>query len=161
MNAGFAKFRSRIMHPVSYRAFLLSRLPMVWLAGIKVVELTTESCTTQVRHKWINQNPFGSMYFAVMQMAAELSTGALCMAHIYEKEPAVSMLVVKTEGVYHKKVIGKIRFTCNDGQTITRQLAAMHASGLPQTVRCRSTAVNEAGETVGEFGITWSFKERR
>ena len=32
-----------------------------------------------VKHRWINQNPFNSMYFAVQAMAAELSTGALVM----------------------------------------------------------------------------------
>ena len=28
-----------------------------------------------VRHKWFNQNPFKSMFWAVQGMAAELSTG--------------------------------------------------------------------------------------
>jgi hypothetical protein len=33
-----------------------------------------------VKHRWINQNPFNSMYFAVQAMAAELATGALVMS---------------------------------------------------------------------------------
>jgi hypothetical protein len=35
-----------------------------------------------VKHRWINQNPFNSMYFAVQAMAAELATGALVMFQI-------------------------------------------------------------------------------
>jgi hypothetical protein len=34
-----------------------------------------EGCVATVKHRWINQNPFNSMYFAVQAMAAELSTG--------------------------------------------------------------------------------------
>ena len=158
MNPGFAKFRSRIMNPVSFRLFLLSKLPLVWIAGIKVRSLTPGACVTGVKYGWINQNPFRSMYFAVMQMAAELSTGALCMAHIYESDPPVSMLVVKTEGVYHKKAIGKIRFTCSDGDRIASSIKTMLSSGEAQQVRCYSVAENEFGENVAEFWITWSLK---
>jgi hypothetical protein len=35
-----------------------------------------------LKHRWINQNPFNSMYFAVQAMAAELATGALVMFQI-------------------------------------------------------------------------------
>jgi len=35
-----------------------------------------------VKHRWLNQNPFNSMYFAVQAMAAELTTGALVMYQI-------------------------------------------------------------------------------
>lgn len=160
MNPGFAKFRSRILNPVSYRLFLLSKLPMVWIAGIKLINLSTETCVTAVKYGWINQNPFRSMYFAVMQMAAELSTGALCMAHIYQSDPPVSMLVVKTEGVYHKKAVGKIRFTCNDGDLIATTIKTMLSTAEAQQVRCYSVALNELGENVAEFWITWSLKGR-
>jgi hypothetical protein len=161
MKQGFANFRRRIMNPVSYRLFLLSRLPLVYFTGIKIKELTETSCTTTAKHGWLNQNPFHSMYFAVMQMAAELSTGVLCMANIYEQKPAVSMLVVKTEGVYHKKVTGRARFTCNDGSMIRDTIEKTKATGEGYPVRCHSVAFNEAGEIVAEFWITWSLKARR
>src|SRR5215213_1155443 len=103
MNEGFAGFRKKILHPVSFRFFLLGKLPLVYFTGIRIISLTEDACTTTARYSWLNQNPFRSMYFAVMQMAAELSTGVLCMGSIYRQHPAVSMLVVKTEGIYHKK----------------------------------------------------------
>jgi hypothetical protein len=107
MNIGFATFKKKIMNPVNYRLFLLSRLPLVYFTGIQIKELNEEYCTTTAKYSWLNQNPFRSMYFAVMQMAAELSTGILCSGNIYERKPAVSMLVVKTEGVYLKKPLVK------------------------------------------------------
>jgi hypothetical protein len=160
MNAGFANFSRKISDPVYYRLFLLKKLPLVYFTGIRIKQLNETSCTTTARYSWLNQNPFHSLYFAVMQMAAELSTGVLCMGNIYNQTPAVSMLVVKTEGVYHKKATGKIRFTCNDGNVIADavQQAKANAGGYP--VRCYSVAVNEAGEIVAEFWITWSLKIR-
>jgi hypothetical protein len=160
MNAGFAKFRTKIMNPVAYRVFLLSRLPLVYFTGIRIRSITEATCITTARHGWLNQNPFRSMYFAVMNMAAELSTGVLCMANIYEQQPAISMLVVKTEGAYYKKAVGKISFTCNDGASIAETVGKAKAGGEGQPVRCHSVATNEAGEVVAEFWITWSFRSR-
>jgi uncharacterized protein DUF4442 len=160
MKESFAKFRSRIMNPVSYRLFLLKKLPLVYFTGIKIKTLSETSCTTVAKYGWLNQNPFRSMYFAVMNMAAELSTGVLCMGNIYEQRPAVSMLVVKTEAEYYKKAVGRIEFTCNDGQLVTGVIEKTKATGEGYPVRCHSVAANEAGEIVAEFWITWSLKSR-
>ncbi len=101
------------------------------------------------------------MYFAVMNMAAELSTGVLCMGNIVGQEPAISMLVVKTESVYHKKAVGKISFTCKDGKTIAKAVEQTRETGESYQLRCYSVATNQSGEVVGEFWITWSLKAKR
>ncbi|HEX6914348.1 MAG TPA: DUF4442 domain-containing protein [Chitinophagaceae bacterium] len=161
MSPGFASFRKRILNRFSYRMFLLSRLPLVWISGIRVESLSQISCTTSVRYGWINRNPFGSLYFAVMQMAAELSTGALCMGNIYKSDPAVSMLVIRTQAVYTRKAKGLIRFTCNDGLLIASAAERACSDHQPHEVNCSSVAVNETGEQVAEFQIIWSFKQRQ
>jgi hypothetical protein len=160
MNEGFSNFKKKIVNPVSYRLFLLSKLPLVYFTGIKIADLNETSCTTTAKYSWLNQNPFRSMYFAVMNMAAELSTGVLCMGNIYQQHPAVSMLVVKTEAVYHKKAIGKIRFTCNDGAAIAAMVEQAKTSGEGCPIKCYSTATNRDGELLAEFWITWSLKAR-
>jgi hypothetical protein len=161
MNAGFANFKKKIMNPVAYRLFLLAKLPLVYFTGIRITSLTETTCTTTARHSWLNQNPFRSMYFAVMQMAAELSTGTLCMANIYQQEPVVSMLVVKTEGVYHKKATGKVNFTCRDGMAISGTVEKAKSTGDSYPIRCYSVATDDAGEVLAEFWITWSLKARQ
>ncbi|MBP6288168.1 MAG: thioesterase, partial [Ferruginibacter sp.] len=77
---------------------------------------------TSVPYKWLSQNPFRSTYFACLSMAAEMSTGVLALAHIYKRQPAVSMLVSKVEGTFLKKAIGRTRFTCEDGQIIKQTI---------------------------------------
>ena len=43
------------------------------------------------------------MYFAVQAMGAELSTGALVMYHVKQKEGNISMLVAQNKAVFTKR----------------------------------------------------------
>jgi hypothetical protein len=113
MTPNFSAFRALIMHPIKFRLYMLAKLPMGFLAGLKLTQLEPGRAAVQVKYKWLTQNPFGSMYFAVLSMAAEFSTGILCLANIYKSDPAISMLVVKMESHFYKKAVGVITFTCN------------------------------------------------
>jgi hypothetical protein len=90
-----------------------------------------------------------------------MSTGVLALAHIYKKVPPVSMLVVKLEAVYHKKAIGRTYFTCEDGSAIRNAIEGALQTGEGQAITATSTGRNEAGETVAEFFITWSFRAKK
>jgi hypothetical protein len=98
------------------------------------------------------------MYFACQAMAAEMSTGLLVMNEVYYSKPAVSMLIVKNEAVFHKKAVGKITFTCNDGNHISEIIAKTKKTGEPITADLRSIGTDEAGDKVAEFIFTWSLK---
>src|SRR5215217_3462646 len=117
--SGFFKL---ISHPVKFRMFLLSRLPAAYFAGVRARSVSPEKCTVSVPYKWFTRNPFRSTYFACLSMAAEMSTGALCLAHLYKRDPAVSTLVVKVQGEYFKKATGNTVFVCEDGQAIKKAI---------------------------------------
>ena len=93
-------------------------------------------------------------------MAAEMSTGALAMAHLYKINPPVSMLVVKVESDYFKKATGRTSFVCEDGQLFEKAIEETIATGEPRTVKAKSVGTNNEGEVVAEFYITWSFKAK-
>ncbi len=101
------------------------------------------------------------MYFAVLAMAGEVSTGILAMGYLYNRNPSVSMLLVKTEGEFFKKAIGNIVFTCNDGEAINHAIDQAIAEGKGTSYACTSTGVNESGKVVATFIFTWSFKARK
>jgi hypothetical protein len=145
-------------HPVKFRLFLLLKLPSAFFAGVRVREIDRSKCIATIPYKWFSQNPFRSTYFACLSMAAEMSTGALSMAHIYKRNPPVSMLVVKVESEYHKKATGITVFTCKAGDEIRRIIEESITSGESKSIRVQSTGTNTLGETVAEFWITWSFK---
>jgi hypothetical protein len=140
--------------------FLLSKLPSAYFTGVRVKDADEKKCVVTVPYKWFSKNPFRSTYFASLAMAAEMSTGALSMAHLYKRNPSVSMLLVKLEAEYYKKATGRTSFTCEDGELIEKAIEDSIASGEARSVRARSTGTNEQGEVVAQFFITWSFKAR-
>jgi hypothetical protein len=160
MGSNFESFAKLMTHPLKFRMFLLSKLPSAYFSGIRVKSIDENKCEVTVPFKWFSQNPFRSTYFACLSMAAEMSTGALALAHLYKKNPPVSMLVVKTEGEYFKKAADKTTFSCEDGSAIKKTIEEAIASGEGKTIRAKSVGKNKAGELVAEYYITWSFKAK-
>jgi hypothetical protein len=144
--------------PSKLNTFLLFKLPSAYLSGVRVKQINKEQCVVTVKHRWINQNPFNSMYFAVQAMAAELTTGALVMLHIKESGRKISMLVANNKGTFTKKAKGRITFTCTDGNLIKDGIANAIVTGEGQTFWMKSTGVDEAGDVVSQMEFEWSIK---
>lgn len=146
------------MHPFKLRLYMLMKLPAAFFSGVRVPYADETKAIVTVPYRWFTRNPFGSTYFACLSMAAEMSTGILCMVHTYESKPAVKMLVVKTEGTFLKKAKAKTTFTCEEGKLIADCVRETTASGKSQQITCRAIGKDAQGETISEFSITWSFK---
>jgi hypothetical protein len=142
-------------------SFLTFKLPIAWLSGVRVKSISANACVVGVKHKWINQNPFNSMYFAVQAMAAELSTGALVMGHIQDSGKRISMLVAQNKATFSKKATGKIKFTCEDGNLITQAIDKTIATGEGQTFWMRSIGINEEGAEVSNFEFEWTIRLKK
>ena len=155
-----AAFRRQVLNPLKLRLFMLQRLPMAWLAGLRLQMLTSEQAVVTVRFKYLTQNPFRSIYFACLAMAAELASGVQAMMHVQAGGP-VSMLVVKLEGDFTKKAVGLIAFTCPDGARIAQAIAESRATGEGRLAECTSTGVDETGDVVAVFRLTWSFRAKK
>ncbi|OQP57545.1 DUF4442 domain-containing protein [Niastella populi] len=154
------KFIQRLNNPVLFRLFLLWKLPAAFFSGVRIREIDEKHCVVTVPYKWFSQNPFRSTYFACLAMAAEMSTGSLAMAHVSNRKPAVSMLVVKFEAAYFKKATGRTRFECRDGDLLLSVVEKAIATGEPQTCVTTSAGINAQGEKVAECLITWSFRAK-
>ncbi|MDP5101391.1 MAG: DUF4442 domain-containing protein [Nonlabens sp.] len=146
--------------PAKINAFTFLKLPSCWWTGVRCREISAQTCMVTVKHRWFNQNPFKSMYFAVQAMAAELSTGALVMSYIQESKARVSMLVANNEASFTKKATGRITFTCNDGEAISKAIAQTVATGEGQTVWMTAQGVNSDGVVVSTFKFEWTVKRK-
>ena len=154
------KFQKLVNNSFLFRLYLLRSLPMGFIAGVRVKELSDEKAIATVKFGWLTQNPFRSMYFACQAMAAEMTTGLLVMNGIYNSKPAVSMLIVKNQATYYKKATGKITFTCSDGNHVKEIIEKVKQSGEGITADLKSIGVDESGDTVAEFIFTWSLKAK-
>ena len=144
--------------PSKLNTFTMFKLPSAYLCGVRTQYIDSDKCIVTVRHRWINQNPFKSMFWAVQAMAAEFSTGALMTSKIQESGKQISLLVVSNNSKFTKKATGKITFTCNEGQLIDDTIKKAIETGDGQTIWLQSVGINEENIEVSTFNFEWSVK---
>ncbi len=144
--------------PNKLNFYLFFKLPSAFLCGVRVKSINTRICETKIKQRWLNQNPFNSIYFAVQAMAAELTTGALVMYQIKKSKKNISMLVTNINGNFTKKARGQIIFTCSDGELINEAIQKAIVSTVGQTLCLKSIGVDEEGAIVSEMDFEWSIR---
>ncbi|MCF8322774.1 MAG: DUF4442 domain-containing protein [Flavobacterium sp.] len=138
--------------------FVFFKLPSAFICGVRVKHLDNTSCIVTVKHRWINQNPFHSMYWAVQGMAAELASGALVMQQIQKSGIKVSMLVANNKSNFSKKATGRISFSCSEGNLVEKAMQEAITSGEGQSFWMKSIGTNENGEVVSQMDFEWTIK---
>ena len=144
-----------------FNTFSFFKLPAAWWCGVRLRTIDKNRATVTVTHRWINQNPFNSMFWAVQGMAAELATGAMMIDQIEQTGKKISMLVANTKPNFSKKATGKITFTCEDGHLIQEALDRTITTGEGQTIWMKSVGVNEDGVVVSTFNFEWSVRLKK
>ena len=148
------------LSPKQINTFTLFKLPSVYFCGVRVKAISETSCMVSVKHRWINQNPFRSMFWAVQGMAAELTTGTLVMSCIKESNLKISMLVANNKASFFKKATGRINFTCNDGEKIKEAINKAIETKEGQTCWMKAEGVNTDGVIVSVFEFEWTVKAK-
>ncbi|MCL5129698.1 DUF4442 domain-containing protein [Algibacter sp. L4_22] len=147
--------------PRKLNAYTMFKLPAAYICGVRTKHIDNNKCLVTVKHKWVNQNPFKSMFWAVQGMAAEFATGALMIGKIQDSGKRVSMLVTSQTATFTKKATGRIIFTCNDGLLIDEALKKAIETGEGQTLWMESVGKNEDGVEVSTFKFEWSIKVKQ
>jgi hypothetical protein len=157
----FDKIKSVMkLTPSKINTFNLFKLPSVYFTGVRVKSINNDTCIVTVKHRWINQNPFKSLFWAVQGMAAELTTGALLVGKIQESGNNISMLLVNNNATFTKKATGRIAFKCNEGAKVDEAILKAIETGEGQTIWMHSVGTNSDGVQVSTFSFEWSIKVR-
>jgi hypothetical protein len=146
--------------PNKINRWMLFKLPAAWLTGVRLTLIDESKCEVKVRFKWINQNPYRSMFWAVQAMAAELTTGMLLTKSIQDSNSDISMLLVSNKSSFYKKAVGKITFVCDEGE-IAKQLINSTIQNTTSKAWFKAKGFDEAGDQVSEFDFEWSCKKRK
>ena len=154
------KLRKRLTNPWLMRAFLLAKLPLGFVAGLRVAHVDTESCRTTVPYGWRTQNPFRSTYFAAQSMAAELSTGAPAMLAVEMAPASVAMLITGLDATFGKKATDTTTFTCDEVPKLFDAVRETLRTGEPAVATLETVGRMPDGTEVSRFTFTWSFKKR-
>jgi hypothetical protein len=153
--------RRRLLKPWTFRAYLLAKVPLAALSGLRLVRLDEDGCTVRLPGGWRTQNPFRSTYFAAQMMAAEMSTGAPAMVLVEGAPASVALILRDLRAVFTKKITGPSLYTFGGvaGLRDAVERAAAQAEETRHTARVVGTMLD--GTPASEFEVTWSFKRRK
>ncbi len=155
------KIEKMAASPFRMKLFMISHLPMAFLAGLKVTKMDMQGASVSVPYKCLNKNPFRSVYFAVLSMAAELSSGIIALAALHDVKVPVSMLVLRMKAEFLKKAKTKVVFHSKDGEKIRLTIKKSIETGEGQTIEVLSSGVDTSGDKVAEFIFEWTFKPKK
>ncbi|WP_166383158.1 MULTISPECIES: DUF4442 domain-containing protein [unclassified Polaribacter] len=147
--------------PRKVNLFNLVKLPLAYLGGVRVRTITDTEVVVSIKYRWMNQNPFRSMFWAAQGMAAEMPTGVLVMKAIDDSKVKVSMLVTKQEAQFFKKATGRILFSCKGGNEIREAIKASIKTGEGQVIVLTSEGKNKEGVVVSRFQFHWSLRVKK
>jgi hypothetical protein len=154
------RFQQKMLNPIFFKLFLILKLPLAFLAGVKLKSLNDTHSTVQLKYNCLNKNPFKSIYFAALSMAGELASGILAASFTYKNSPRISMLVIGVKIEFSKKAVGIINFTCNQGKEIHDCINKSIITKKGQCIDITTTATDQEGNIVAIFNIRWSFKSK-
>lgn len=144
----------------SFAAYVRRYVPMAAFARIRIESIDADRCRVSVPYSRRTTNPFRSTYFGALTAAAELSTGILAMAHLYDHRDQVAMLMVNCRADFDKKATDVTVFECDQGAQVAAVIAEAIAQPEPRTLTMQTVGKNQAGNIVARMEFTWSFKAR-
>lgn len=127
------------------------------VSGMYIRRLEESGCEVVLNDRWWIRNPFGSVFWAVMGMAAELSTGAWIYANA--SKSGIKFILVGMEGRFFKKARGKTYYFCDPGPANPDIFKAVLDTDDTKIVVLPVKAKNEAGEILAEFQFEWHLRK--
>lgn len=158
--APIAYIQRSFTKPFKFRMVMWMQLPLGFWVGMRIRELNEKRCVVTVPYKRLNKNPFRSTFWAVLGMAAEMSSGAIITMFTHKQRTSISLLVVSQTGRFMKKAVGVTTFVCESGSAIQAALTKAAETGEAVEVTCPVMGYNEAQDLICEFSFTWSLKAR-
>ena len=145
---------------LKFNLYTFFNLPSAWWSGVRVTSFDDNLAEVSVRHRWVNQIPFGSIFWAVQGMAAELSTAIFVMRAIKKTGLPVSMLVLNNNATFKKKARGLIKFHCIQGMEVSQVVENAISEGKAKKITLKSIGKDMSGDVVSAFEFEWTIKRK-
>ena len=145
---------------LKFNLYTFFNLPSAWWSGVRVTSFDDNVAEVSVRHRWVNQNPFGSIFWAIQGMAAELSTAIFVMREIKKTGYPVSMLVINNKATFKKKARGLIKFQCNQGLEVVKVVQNAIDNNEAKKITLKSVGKDTVGDEVSAFEFEWTIKRK-
>ncbi len=141
----------------TFRLWMLRHLPMGWLSGMVIEKLDDQGCTVMLKDRWWIRNPFGSVFWAVMGMAAEMSTGAWIFASVSQSK--TRFILVGLDARFYRKAKGKSYYICLPGMDVPDIFERILNMDDPLVVTLPVIAIDPQGEKLADFSFHWQLRK--
>jgi acyl-coenzyme A thioesterase PaaI-like protein len=139
------------------KAFSLTKVPLLFLTGCKVIEMNKTTCKLKMPFKKIVKNHLGSVYFGALSIGADACIGTLATQKIYESNHKINLIFKSFNAQFLKRAMGSTIFICEEGLEIESMVEKAISS--KERVNQVITAFAVVGdEKVAEFKLELSLK---
>lgn len=152
----------RTRENLSLRWFGLTRIPLLFYVGVRVVEITPERLVARIPLRRRTRNHLGSMYFGALCIGADVAPGAYAMYLIRQQPERISMVFKDFQAEFLKRAEGDVYFICDQGKEIAALVAQAVASDerVERQLDVIATVPSLSDEPVAKFKLTISLKKR-
>lgn len=141
--------------------FLLTRVPTVLWAGIRLEHIDESKCAVSMRRNRRNRNPFDGIYFANIMTGAEMASGLLLFDEIRDFENRSSArfvaVIQHAEADFVRPITARAELSCVQGNEIRHAVFDAIAQGRT-SITTLVTARNERGKRAADIRITWHIR---
>ncbi len=145
------------------RLFGFVKIPMLFLASPKVLELSNERAEVMIPLNRMTRNHLRSMYFGVLAIGADCAGGVIAMKLIEGSGEDVSLIFGEFHAKFLKRAEGDVHFSCDEGKAVQELVKKAIETGVRQSlpVKVVATVPSKSGnEPVAEFTLLLSLKKR-
>ncbi|MBI2602564.1 MAG: DUF4442 domain-containing protein [Deltaproteobacteria bacterium] len=154
-------FLERLKETVTLRLWGFFKVPMIYWAGPKVLELNDDRCEILIPLKYLTKNHFNSLYISAQVTGADIAGGLLALRHAKNQKGKVSVIFKEIRGDFKKRPEEDTIFSCTDGKEIAALVkqAIQTKTRHHKTVKVTATCPKTFGTSpVTEFFLTLSVK---
>ena len=148
---------SLMLKRIPMKAFMIFKMPAAAFVGMRIDSVSSGQTVVSSPGGRRTQNPFGTMYWAVQGMAAELATAIVPTCISRSTSMKLRMFVVGTEATFGKKAYGPCSFTCNDTYKVLEAFDESLTAGKSVNCDLTATGTDRDGEVVSEWVFKWNF----
>jgi acyl-coenzyme A thioesterase PaaI-like protein len=162
-NKAVEKLSDPLVGTAMLRAIGLTKIPLLFFIGPKVVELTEERSVIRVPLRWRTKNHLGVMYIGALAAGADLAGGLIALQRINASGKRVDLLFKDMKAEFMRRVEGDAYFTCSTGAEIRRAVEQTIETGerVNLTLPVSVTVPDRLGDVeAARFEMTLTLKRR-
>ena len=144
------------------RLFGLTRIPLIFFCRPRVVSITDTSLEVKIKLNRRTRNHLHSMYFGVLSVGADVTSGFLAMKLIRSNSSSISIIFKDFHADFLRRAEGDVHFYCDEGLAMQALVLKAEETGERQNLPIHITATvpSISADPVANFILTLSIKKK-